>query len=268
MASELRAEDVTGWIPETTRDFDNKIDGFEITDGLQPRLDERRLRYFQIYAEKNFNGPLEPGLGVEDVFSLVAACGRVSHWLDLGAGTSSLFWAAAVEDCQSVTAVDASAEALMVLKGIVEERRMPQCYRDALSLQGRHPDHLLRIAERPWRYLVLNFVDDWPKWEAEKRYDLITGFGCFGIDSGAPHFRRSVEVAGRRLALGGHIVGANWLRTRRSIETEGYDTSFLTPDFIEVVFAENDLLVDSAKIIPIKANERHEAMLVWRGKRA
>ena len=267
MATDLKHADVTGWLPETTREFDNAIHAFEITEHRCPPLDEDRLQYFEVYAEKNFNGPLEPGMGTEDILSALSECDAVSDWLELGAGTSTLFWATALPHCQSITAVDASPEALTVLKRIVRGKQVPRCYLDALSIYDRNPDHLMRMRALPWRYLVFDFSEEWPQWAPGTQYGLITAFGCFGLDSGAPHFRQSFALSAQKLAAGGSIVGANWLRSRQSIEAEGYDTSFLTPEFIGSVFDENTIRLKQATIIPIKAGDRYKAMLLWAGMR-
>lgn len=267
MAREYTREEVTGWIPESTQEFSNETGFQEISDWARLNVDAASLSYFTIYAEKNFSGPLVYGMGTEHILAALDRWGRGGAWLDLGAGTSTLFWCCALDAVQSIAVVDVSTEALMVLNRMVRSSDVPQCYRDVLTMYGRDERHLTRFRELDWRYLVFDFSQRWPAVLSGNSYDLVSAFGCFGLADGPDHFRRSVTQTAAHLAPGGTVVGANWLRTPAAIAAKGYDTSFLTAEFVAATLEKHGLEVCETTVVPIRAEEWYEAIIVWVGRK-
>lgn len=268
MTREYTREEVTGWIPESTQEFSNETGFQEISDWERLNIDSASLSYFTIYAQKNFSGPLVRGMGTEQILNALDRWGRGGAWLDLGAGTSTLFWCCALDTVRSVTVVDVSPEALVVLNRLVRSSEVTQCSRDALAMFGRDERHVARVRGLEWRYLVFDFSQPWPSLLAGGSYDLITAFGCFGLADGPDHFRRSIRQAASRLVPGGTIIGANWLRTPAAITAKGYDTSFLSPEFIATSLMAVGLDMCQASVTPIRAEEPYEAIIVWVGRKA
>lgn len=268
MAREYTREEVTGWLPGSTGEFSNETGFQEIRDWDRLNVDAASLSYFTIYAQKNFSGPLVHGMGTEHVLAALDRWGGGGAWLDLGAGTSTLFWCCALDAPRSVTVVDVSPEALAVLHRLVGSSEVTQCSRDALAMYGRDERHVARVRRLEWRYLVFDFSRTWPPVLPRSSYDLITAFGCFGLADGPDHFRRSISQSAARLVPGGTIIGANWLRTPAAIRTKGYDTSFLSAEFVADALETNGLTVCETNITPIKAEEWYEAIIVWVGRKA
>jgi hypothetical protein len=206
-------------------------------------------------------------MGTEHILEALHRWGRGDAWMDLGAGTSTLFWTCALNSVQSITVVDVSPEALCVLNRVVCSPQVPQCYLDALAMYGRSDNHVMRFRSVRWRYLVFDFSRSWPIALKLNRYDLITAFGCFGLAEGPNHFRRSIALASASLALGGTIIGANWIRTPDAIRTKGYDTSFLSSEFVASALNECGLELCEVKIKPIEAEDLYEAIIVWVGRK-
>ncbi|MBB4906200.1 class I SAM-dependent methyltransferase [Actinophytocola algeriensis] len=268
MVRQYTREEVTGWIPESTREFSNETGFREITDWEHLNVDRASLAYFNTYAQKNFSGPLAHGMGTEQILAALDRWGGGGEWLDLGAGTSTLFWCCALEEVASITVVDASVEALVVLDRIVRSSRVPRCYRDALAMYGRDERHLARFRDAGWRYLVFDFSQTWPDAVPRSTYDLVTAFGCFGLADGPDHFHRSINETATRVAPGGTVIGANWLRTPDAIAEKGYDTTFLSTDFVADALETRGLEACEVTVVPIQGEEWYEAVVVWAGRRA
>src|SRR5918997_4884099 len=103
MARKYTMEEVTGWIPESTKKFSNETDFREIVDWECLNVDSASLSYFTIYAQKNYSGPLVFGMGTEHILDALDRWGRGGAWLDLGGGTPTLFWCCALNTVQWVT---------------------------------------------------------------------------------------------------------------------------------------------------------------------
>ncbi len=259
-------DDILRKLPEINPQFSNDHHAKEFYAKNPFKLNPNRLNYFEAYSAANFNNSLTPGFGTEELLDLLATVPANVDWLDLGAGTTSLFWTAALRSCKSITAVDIFPEALEILRLIVAQNDISDCTVDALVRYNRPRSHIATVQALNWRYLVFDFAQRWPEQLILDRYDLITAFGCFGLGSNAPeHFKNAMANTTPFLAPKGQIIGANWLRTETSIATEGYDTSFLTEAFIAEECERNGIILDHSHIVSFDTDPRFSGILVWKG---
>jgi hypothetical protein len=259
-------DQVTGLLPESVSAFVNDRDFRTVTSRSEDR-DVARFDYFQAYVRENFCDGLIPGMGTEQILDFFQRFGS-GRWLDLGCGPSTYLWSCAMDSIESIVAVDVVPEALMVLLELREGRWSPPCYGDVLQRYDRQLSHLERMYLRPLDCLAFDFSKPWPMFDHEHRFDLISAIGSFGLSSDPSLFQDCVGHAAPLLEEHGVILGANWLRTDTSLARDGYDTRFLTADFISASLRDHGISPVALEVAPIRGSERYASILVWAGRKA
>lgn len=260
-------EALSGRLDDVGQIFDNET-GFRRT--ARPSdlpADPERLAYFRRYLADYFNDAFVPGMGAEAILAVLAEHGgpggRVGRWLDLGAGTSTLFWSLALERVDEIHAVDVIPEALIVLDGFVRAGRVPPCYRDVMAMLGRPADHLAEMRRRMAGYMVFNALGPWPRALDPERFDLVTGFGTVGIlPDAASHAACIAEIA-RHLAPGGRIVGTDWIRSQAFIDRDGHDNRYLDRPALERAADLAGLELLHGTRLPIRGDPLYDHILIW-----
>lgn len=257
--------DLVGWIKEAGAGFVNDHDGLVLDSaGLaDQRLRPDRVAYFRSYLELYFREAFIAGQGTEEILATLSRFGRGGRWLDLGAGTTTLFWSIPLSGISSVGCADIAAEALLVLDEFVRSGEVPGCYRDALSMLGRTEAQLHEVRRRFGRYYVFDALTRWPARLRDERFDLITAFGNFGMAADADRYRACFGELAGHLAAGGRAVGADWVRTRSFAERDGHDNSYLGRALVARAAEVAGLRVLACRPVPIAGDGHYESVLVW-----
>jgi hypothetical protein len=175
--------------------------------------------YYQRYFAENFNEKLLPGLGIEDCLNWSASCFTGQNWLDVGAGTSTYFWAAAApQDIRSICIADFSRIPLAISSELARSRRWPTAYREALAYLGRPVDHLDDIAGVP---VKIETFDAFASWPDLPRFETVTAFGLLGLATTDHQMNALVASARRAMPEGGIFFGATWIFSERYAERLG-----------------------------------------------
>jgi hypothetical protein len=205
---------------------------FVIDPDQHKGLDKKTIAYFQNYAKANFHDHLEFGFGTEIILEELSKVKICNRWLDLGAGTTTLFWASALTCPIDIVCVDIAPEALVVLHNLANKGYCPPCYEDALRYFGKSKKDLKAVQSAGRTYWAFDFTNEWPYATESQRFDLITAIGSLGLSNDPNRFIAALGEAAKRLTTNGVIIGVNWLRHSTSIAEQGYDTSFLSSGFI------------------------------------
>jgi hypothetical protein len=233
-----------------------------MTDDMA-RLDPDRLAYYRSYFADFFHGEFRLGMGTEDILDTLAASGATGDWMDLGSGPCTLFWSIPLMDVRSIRSVDAAPEALAVLREVVESEEVPQAFGAVLERYGRDKGHLGKMRGRVAGYHVFDAMRPWPGEFAERRFDLITEFGLFGLAPTADGYRECFRHLSERLRPGGKAIGADWIRSEKYIASAGHDNTYLSQDLVAAATGEVGLDLTLSRLCPIAGDELYDALIVW-----
>lgn len=255
-----------GWLKDHDAVMDRRYRRLEEVD--RARMNPDYLAYFDDYIKRYFNDRLIPGQGAEVILALLDACGdRPRHWIDLGAGVTTLFWSIAVNDPRDVSVCDLVPEALHLLSDFKNGEEVPPCYADAMALLGRSHDDFERTRRKDWTYHIFDCLASWSIPDRDRGFDLMTAIGCFGLAPNADGYGRAFSAAAANLSPGGCIVGADWIRSGMFIEEEGHDNRYLSPALTAACACEADLRMLSVTKVNIVDDPFYDSVIVWAFKR-
>lgn len=201
-------------------------------------------------------------MGTERILDLLSRS-RGGRWLDLGAGTSTLFWALATTGVTEIVCGDITLEALAVLDAFVRSARLPPCYADVMAMYRKGSSDLGRLRALDWRYWVFDALQDWPLQVAAERFDMVTAFGLFGIAGTAEAYRRCFVRAARHLSPGGSLIGADWIRRPERAAESGRDYAFIGQPVIAQAAPEAGLSLGRCEVFAIAGDPVYGALVAW-----
>ena len=227
--ADLRA----GRLPITNQGFNNLTDSFCLESSSHSVFDNKKIQYFRKYLKDYFNGPFVLGMGSEDILFALREFSVGGRCLDLGAGTSTLFWYLSVKNVASIDCADVVAEALVVLGEFTKSDRIPQCYADVLEHFSKDESDYLTLKRSLRKYLVSDCFQTWPNGLVSESYDTITAFGTLAIAPDEATFAAALKHIGTHLSTGARAIGAEWVRHDAfKIAEDGRDTGYLTRDMV------------------------------------
>jgi SAM-dependent methyltransferase len=254
---------LVGWIKGMEAGFSNERDALSRESFAAAGLDSGRLAYFRLYQEKYFNDRFVRGQGTEEILSNLERHGASGRWLDLGSGTTTLFWSIPLQGITSISCCDLVPEALAVLEELARSGKIPPCYQEALEMFGKPPSHLAEMSRRLDRFLVFDTLAPWPSWLAAKPFDLITAFGNFGIAPTPERYAACFGEIVRHLAPGGRAVGADWVRRPSFIAEDGHDNSYLAPALVALSGRQAGLTVLDCRQVAIAGDPQYDGVICW-----
>ena len=241
--------------------------GFEIGDCASLQLDSCRMAHFQHYFHQYYHETFRSHQGTEEIIELLMKYGWGSDWIDLGSGPSTLFWSLALSGIDSITCSDIAPEALHVLHKFVQSDEIPGCYREVLALLSRPLTHLADMRQRVHHYYAFDVMQPWPRFMANKQYDLITQFGTFGLAPSPEAYLQCFAHLLPYLKPEGRVLGANWIRSARLVVSEGGDNSYLSLDLIERAAKRFQLHVLHRNAVIVHDDDSYDAVLLWAMKK-
>lgn len=253
---------VSGWIKGFGSEFDNGYHAQEITTFEGIHLDPERLKHFRTYLADYYSESFIYGQGTEHVLSMVSRYSVPGDWLDLGAGTASLFWSIPLPSVASIACCDIVPEALATLDEFRRGVTIPGCYREALEIVGRAEAELEVVRRLRWRYLVFDVMRPWPEWLGEK-YDLITAFAIFGLASDRASFRKAFSYLRGRLKNGGRVIGADWHRSSAFIAREKHDNRYVRPELLRAAAQDAGLTLLECKRHRVAGDPLYSEVVAW-----
>lgn len=226
-------------------------------------LDPAKLAYFERYLDEYFNDAFIPGMGAEEILDNLAHYGRGGRHLDLGSGTSTLFWSIPLDDLIVIECCDIVPEALTILRRFVDGGHTPPCYREVLARHGKSEVELSELRNKISRYLIFDALAPWPDELQKERYDLVTAFGTLGICGNLQSYTACFRELAAHLAPGGRAIGADWIRSPAFIAEDGHDNTYLTPAALrQAAYGSNLRLLDSQEIV-ISGDPLYAQIVTW-----
>jgi len=260
--SDVRIEAVGGWLKN--EDCRMGRDYRRLGDIPIEALDAEHIAYFEDYCRRYFNDCLVPGQGAEDIlYALKCHGGTPRHWIDLGGGVTTLFWSIGVNKPGAISVCDLVPEALHVLSALKASSELPKCYRDALYLIGRELSEFEATRAMQWDFHVMDCLNTWSLPNAKATYDMITAIGCFGLAADADGYERAFSAGAKRLAPGGKLIGADWVRSNAFVRKEGHDNRYLGEKLALRCALNAGLAPLGIKTVTIAGDPYYDAVIVW-----
>ncbi|MFV2198487.1 hypothetical protein [Nocardiopsis sp. LOL_012] len=150
------------------------------------------------------------GQGTEHILDLLLNVPPVRTWTDLGAGSESLLWAAAL-DAHHLTAVDADLERLATLSAFARTGRPRGVHEVALALCDRDVDTFAHRCRSLTSTLVADCLTGDRLPPRVLGADLLTQFGLLGLSRDSRHFTDAFRRLHQHLPGDGWAAGANWV---------------------------------------------------------
>jgi SAM-dependent methyltransferase len=229
----LKASNVGGWLEGYGSQFQNVTDSIFIESFENISLDEERIAYFTEYMNTYFNDCFLFGQGTDGILQLLNRYQRGGDWLDVGAGTTTLFWSLAFGRATSVTCGDIVPEALKVLDDFLHSQRIPPCYTEAAAKVLGVNVNTLPARALPWRYVIFDAHQQWPR-HVIGQFDTVTAFGCFGLARDPDSYIKALRCARPHLKPDGVLVGCDWSRSETFVQQEGLDNRYMSQEFIRL----------------------------------
>jgi hypothetical protein len=214
--------------------------------------DQDSLSYFQKYIEEYFNDQFFWGYGTEKILGLLDKHSPGGDWLDLGAGTSTLFWSIGLKKINSISWCDKYVEAFRVFYDFLNSDHIPNCYQEALRLYNRDLSHIQTMRDKFNHFHLFDAFDSWPDYLNDNQYDLITELGTFGLAPNAEGFVDCFKEVYLHLKSNGIVVGANWIRSRQMTQRLRFDNTYLNPSLINAVCLKYNFKLIEVNMLDIK----------------
>lgn len=231
--------------------------------GAPRALRSDRLNHHRAYAQRYYAETFVPGRGFERLLELLAEHATAGSWLDLGAGPTTLLWSLAFPDVTSIAANDVDPEALVVLSERTAAGIVSPCYREVARRLGRSADAVLQAGALLRELLAFDVFGPWPLELSERRFDLITAIGAFGLADGPDAFGEPFVHVRSHLRADGIALGANWLRSEVFAARAGRGNAWLDVRTVESAAAVAGLRVVFVERVEIAGDEDYDAVIVW-----
>ena len=247
--------------------FDNERHSTIISDFRSVPLRDDVVTYFRSYSKSNFRGPFVEGQGAEEILETMYSDSGSGRALDLGAGTSSLFWYLPARHLTSITCADIAPEPLKILHELTQDAEVPECYRWIERRFDLDPGYMSRAKQRISQYAVFDALSRWPAVIGRTPYDLITAFGTLSLCRDADQHAAAFAEIHRHLKAGGRTIGADWLRKPEFLSKHGHDNSFLTRTVVEHAIRDAGFQLTRCEELTIRDDPYYRAIVYWSAAR-
>ncbi len=257
----------SGVLWDVIKNFSNERDSFLTRNigSVGQRPDVRN--YFETYLAEYFAGPFLEGYGAEQILDMMSNWAGNGSALDLGAGTTSLFWYLPATRIDQVSCCDIAPEALAVLDEFVRKRPiLPECYQWVADRFELTDQQVSKVRKLFAEYLVFDCIEAWPSWMEHTSYDLITAFGNFGISRDLSTYQRCFDHLVTHLRPGGRAIGADWARRPSFVVKDSHDNSYLSVESITKSLVNVGLEPLACTRIELAHDPLYEAVFVWGGR--
>ncbi|WP_299085722.1 hypothetical protein [uncultured Ruegeria sp.] len=263
MTSAVEESDpVGGYLRDFGTGFDNATDARAL-DFAQVTPDAARTAYFQRYLDEYYNAAFIYGQGTEHILAQAARHAPGGHWLDIGSGTSALFWATGFRDIESVTCVDLVPEALFVFDRFRASDAVPACYGEALSIAGNSADELARTRAVPWQYMQADVLHPWADHIAQQDYGMITAYAIFGIAPDLEGYKACFRHLAAAARSGRMLLGADWIRSDDFVAYESHDNRYVSVEACRDAATQAGLEVIECDYHAIRGDPLYSGVVAW-----
>jgi hypothetical protein len=259
---DANVEAIGGWLKDADAHLERTYRRLQDIDPAT--MNPEHLAYFEDYRTRYFNDRLIHGRGVEEILeTLTCFSSTPEHWIDLGAGVTTLFWSIGVNKPKSVSACDIVPEALHILSAFKSSDELPPCYIEAMQLVGRSMKDLQATRSLPWNFHIVDCLSPWSIPGHTDGFDLITAIGCFGLASGKDGYASAFSAAASNLRPTGRLVGVDWVRSATFIAQEGHDNRYVGSDLAIDCARSQGLTILSISDVTIAGDPYYESLVIW-----
>lgn len=238
---------------------DADVGCYELDSTVTP--DQARLAVFRNYLAQEYSGHYIPGMGAQEILTMVREFVCQGRRLDVGGGTASLFWILSASSHVMTTAADVEPEPLIVLREFLQSPTpLPPCYYEAAALFGVSTERVDALRRSIDSFLVFNALRTWPATVRRSSYDSVTAFGCFGIAGSQAGYQHCFENAAAAVGEGGRIVGADWIRHPARQER---DYSFINVTTLRAIASDLGLQILHLGDVAIEGDQVYGGIVLW-----
>jgi|GEM_PF-2148211 len=225
-------------------------------------FDKERYDYYFNYYRHNFNSELQPNLGTEIVLDMVHELGEIKTLIDLGSGTSTLFWMLPLQNVETIIYNEIYKEPVYIFHNyVIKNDSLAKCYYEILKRYGYPSEHIGYIKNKIKEFHLFDVRSYW-KINTNTKFEIITQFGTFGLSRNEEEFFRCIENSSKNLSDHGSIMGANWVMKNHLIKEKSIDNHYLSTDLIKKSAISLNMKVTVNEMY--KINDRdYEGILIW-----
>ena len=239
------------------------LDMLEITDFKKINLDEKeyqnQLRYFNQY----YNDSFKHNQGTESVLEIIRKYCPSGKWLDVGCGSTTLFWSLMTKNISEIFCADLNVEALKILHDFVYSNDIPQCYIDVMNIYNLDKSTLNANREKIKKYYSFNSLRNWPVQLLQHEFDFITQFGVFGLSKTSEEYIQCFCNVRQALKVNGVCIGANWVLSKPYSNERGHDNSYISSDIIEEACKRYSLSLLHCGESKIENDKDYDKIIFW-----
>ncbi len=263
MAEASLSENPTGgWIQGFGENFQNQSDARQLAfDELS--LDVDRVGYFQRYLDEYYNSEFIYGQGTEHILAMGERHAVGGNWLDIGSGTSALFWATAFRGIKAATCVDLVPEALYVFDKFRKSLAVPKCYEEALKIANNSIEQFSQLRKVPWVYHQCNVLQPWARCFAGQNIDMITAYAVFGLAKDANGYRdcfKHLHEASKNSKI---VLGADWVRSDSFVNFEGHDNRYVSKELCMAAAKSAGFSIIECEYFGIAGDPLYSGVVSW-----
>lgn len=233
----------------------------EIINFNKIKLNRHTLKKHNKYFSKYYNDSFRREQGTEQIIDLLSSVKKINTWLDVGAGSTTLFWSLFLKNVKSISCAEVSPEPLKILHDFAISKRIPVCYNDAMNRYKIESTYLAIMRKRIKQYFIFDALTYWPS--QLKRFDLITAIGLFGLAKSKKEYVACFKYPKKHLTRKGIFIGANWIRSSKYIKQYGGDNSYLCKNLVKIAAKKYSYTIISLKKITIKNDPFYDAVVLY-----
>ena len=257
-----QTDPVGGYLRDFGTSFVNATDARQLAlSKFTP--DRARADYFQRYLDEYYNAAFIYGQGTEHILDMAARHAPGGHWLDIGSGTSALFWATGMRDIKSVTCADLVPEALYVFDRFRASDAVPTCYEEALKIAKNSVSELTHTRSVDWRYHQCDVLNPWAAHFAGQHYDMITAYAIFGIAPNLAEYKACFKHLAAAARPDQMLLGADWIRSDDFVAYESHDNRYVSVEACKEAASEAGLEVVECEYYAVKGDPLYAGVVSW-----
>lgn len=227
-------------------------------------LDQYEYDLKKKYFQKYYFDCFKLNQGTDIILETIKSFCPGGRWLDVGCGSSTLFWSLMTQEIESITCSDISIEALKILYDIVNDTNdPPNCYSDVIKMYKLSNDIFDKNKKKIKEFIVFDSLKEWPIEIYKKAYDFITEFGVFGLSNNGKSFRECFNYLKKALAINGVAIGANWVLSKQYSQQRNHNNSYINCSEVTRACKESGLLLLRCVEVSIIDDPCYERVIIW-----
>lgn len=225
-------------------------------------LRQESLEVFRKYLNEHYNEAFYFGRGTEHILKVLKETFNKGKWLDIGGGPTTLFWGLMSRQISELHCSEVCPEGLFVLDEFIQSNQTPKCYLDVMKLFKIEGKKLKELRSCNRKYLIFDALSKWPS-QMHGQYETITAMGVFGLCENPDQYKECFGLMKIGLRENGVAIGANWVRSRHFIATNGVDNRYLDPILVIEAAKEYGYKILHLSEERIDGDPKYDKVIIW-----